>query len=371
MKNLHKQIQKTIVPVMLLLCANAANASQAIDVAFVVDEAIIADKGREWVDSKIEKAISLSNQTLSLAGLDYSRQVKMVFTESPGGQVSNATSGAGGALSGATEACNIIDEPKYQYYDNVVWLVPYSGDSSRAGNQMYCASTDQHIAVASVGNGNIVHELIAHEIGHMDNMSHTAGDAHYDQTGEVTLMSSYSYLGVGTTLLTAGDILDMQNAHAVANSWPKYYDQCAPSAPVPTGVISMVPESTSVNVNSGTASFKFSLDAPLAQDVSVEFYTKGISASAGVDYSESVKRITLFAGETESTEEVSLITNAKRYSDKTFDVGVRYGEDVNASDSVRVTLAKNATPSEGGGGGGSLGFWGLIALSTLMLRRKS
>ncbi|EII3728601.1 SVAGG family GlyGly-CTERM protein [Vibrio cholerae] len=358
-----------------MLCALMSSSvfAATIDTAFVIDNAVIASEGREAVDNQIANAIRLSNKTLSLAGLQYQREVKMVFNEEANSNVASATLGSGGALDGVLAACEEVKQAKYNHFDNVVWLVPTTGNVYRTGNEGYCNDTDHHVVVVAIDSVTDLSHVIAHELGHADGMSHASADSVYASEGKVLLMSSRLAEGLSSEseLLTLTDISNMQNAALVADQWPKYFDQPRSPAPAALGTVSMLPEQTSLNFAAGEASFRFALSAPLLDDVSIEFYTHGIEAKPGVDYRETISRITLLAGQTEAVMDVPMITTAKRYTDKRFEVGVRYGDKVTADSKVVVTLTANATPAQdGGSGGGSLNPLYILFLLTLVLIRK-
>jgi hypothetical protein len=333
-----------------------------VDIAYGVDEAIIAKHGREWVDNHIDKSIALSNQTFALAGLDYERVVKTVIEIGENHPVSIAAAGSLGARAGLDEMCEHLEPGLFQYFDNVVWLVPISGNTGIVGNAGFCLDSAQRVAVVSMGNNNNYSELLAHEVGHMDGMGHYYGDLYYAETGEATLMSSYSYRGVGSKLLVAGEIVEMQTAHDNKYFWPYYFDQNAPSAPDGIGTVNLSPEDTTFDIDTGKVTFTLMLDEPLNEDVSIEFYTRGIEAKPGIDYVEKINRITFYAGETKKEVSVSMIKSAKRTETKSFDIGVRYGDLVNAFDSMNIELVANAESSEGGSNGGSLGGGTLLLM---------
>lgn len=386
MKNIKKSLsvfKLSLLAAIALLSHSVFAASTSIDVAFVIDESIIQSQSREWVDNHIDTAITVSNQTLTDAGLAYTRNVKMVYTATSDNAVSVATLGSNGALDGVHEACEVVKDTEYEHYDNVVWLVPATGNSNRTGNASNCVDTDHYVAVIAIGTTANLGYVIAHEMGHFDNLTHASADQYYADTGKVLLMSSHLSEGLTSVseLLTAGDITNMQTAAAVADQWPKYFDQPRTEGSASIGTATMVPMATDVNVESGEVSFQFSLDSALAEDVSVEFYTHGIEAQTGVDYEETVSRVTLLAGATEAEVDVPLIVDATRYVDKTFEVGVRYGDKVDADSSLIVTLTANSTSDtgtdtgdntgdSGSSGGGSMNLFYLVALLVCSLIRR-
>lgn len=361
--------------------ANANEPVEVIDVTFVVDQEIVEEQGREWVDKQIETAIKLSNQTLELASLPYVRQVNKVIIEPANGVVATATRGVQGALGGVKAGCDTLDE-EFNHTDNVVWLVPESGNYDRMGNAGTCYKNndiDQGIgkrnAVVSMGpygyNAD-VGVIVAHELGHVDGLPHTHADAYENETGHRTLMSSSTLENFTGPLISPNDVNALKQVNSTNDEWMNYFSWPSASAP-------KVSDKATLEVNEDNTASSFevfmNLSSALDHDVSVEFFTESNTAIAGKDYVEHVQRYTFLAGETRKSIDIELLNNSTRYEDRNFNIGIRYGEGVNPQEEMlSVTVAKSAEqPSNSGssgGSGGSLGIFASLMLILVAFRKK-
>ncbi|ENN6469968.1 SVAGG family GlyGly-CTERM protein [Vibrio vulnificus] len=385
---------KAVALSALMMLSSAVNAaptnvvhSDVIDTVFMVDQEVVDKFGREKVDLVIAKAIGLSNQTLDLAGLPYYREVKNVVTVPANGEVSSATRGFQGAYGGNKRTCDHLTA-EHDFIDNVVWLVPESG-SSIIGNARSCYKGDNVdngigkyvsvVAMELVGRpySADVSEVIAHELGHFDGMSHRYADEHLAATGVTTLMCSNIKDGLGDLLLTNGDIMSMQDAAMNNDTWHNLFSWSAPDGPEPTGTVTL-----EFNESEDVQQFELllRLNAVHMEDVSVEFYTQADDAIVNEDYVEKVERVTFYAGETEKRKALEIKANEHRTQERQFMVGVRYGDGVNAAQSLPITLDAVPTapvlpdtgvPNSGGGGsGGSIGWLSLWLLYNVRRFRK-
>ncbi len=360
-----------------LSLVGVAQASQEIGVAVVVDEGLRQSLGREWVDMHIAHAMALSNRALQIAGLDYQRVDRMVYESESGNDVSVASLGGTGALAGVQAGCEELESGKYSQYDNVVWIVPDTGNVARLGNQMYCQETGQHAIVASASIGSLLGQLVAHELGHADGLTHEYANAAFEERGVKLLMNETIMNDISYEMLAEGDVSRMRLADAgELDDGVKYFSEPRPELPAPLGTVDIVAESTTIDFEAGTAEFVFELSEPMEQDASVEFYTESVTASAGEDYEENVQRIYFYAGQTEAAESITLHTDATRSVEEVFKVGIRYGDVVGVSENseLEITLAVNESNSGGsdgdaGGssGGGSSGPAIMLAMGLLGL----
>ncbi|MPW28270.1 hypothetical protein F9L16_04555 [Agarivorans sp. B2Z047] len=342
-----------------------------IDVAFVVDQVVVEQQGREWVDHEIAQAISLSNQTLETAGIEERRVVRRVFIEADGA-VSQATLASQGALAGIWQAREEATDLKFTHYDNVVWVVPQSGNWDRVGNAglSYPEDNIPHIAVASVEVGERLSQLIAHELGHLDSLKHGHAEQHFAETGEYTLM--YPHLAeMGEVVITADDISDIQYAaNPAEDDVYAYLGSVRPSAPAPLASVTMQVDQTRVDLNAGTVEVALDLSEPLEQSVSVEFFTQSGTATAGDDYEENVHRVEFLPRQTDAAASVRLYTDAQRSAGEVFSIGIRYGDAVSAEGQVELALPVNQT-QDNNSGGGSTGPLAMIGLALIALWRRN
>lgn len=375
---------------VLSVCASSFSAfavetDNIIDVTFVVDQEVVESFGREWVDQQILKGMKLSNQTLEMAQLPYVRKVNKVIIEPANGVVATATRGNQGALGGVQAGCETITS-EFDYTDNIVWLVPESGNYNRMGNAGTCYrdnDIDQGVgkrnAVVSMGPYGYDHDIgviIAHELGHADGLPHTHADAYEQKTGHRTLMSSSTLNNLTGPLISPNDVTALKAVDAGNDEWMNFFTWPAPVAPVVDDMATL-----EVNEDDVADSFEVFVNLPKAMDesVSVEFYTESVTAIADTDYEQHVQRYMFLAGETRKSIEVNLLNNSSRYEDRILNVGIRYGEGVNTQETkLSVTVAKVADePDQGSGstggsssGGGSLGIFSSLMLLLLMWRRK-
>lgn len=385
MKNIMKKIGGLTVCALLTGTAVASESLEVIDVTFVVDQEIVDSRGREWVDQQIETAMDLSNQTLELASLPYVRQVNKVIIEPANGVVSTATRGIQGALGGVQAGCDTLTAD-FEYTDNVVWLVPESGNYARMGNAGTCYRDDdvdqgvgKRNAVVAMGpyayNADIG-VIVAHELGHVDGLSHDDADSYEEETGHRTLMSSSTLENFTGSLLSPNDVSTLIEVSATNDTWMNYFSWPSPMAPTVNDFATL--ELNEDNVASSFEVF-INLSDALDNEVSVELFTEAVTAEAGADYEEHVQRYTFLAGETSKSVDITLLSNSTRYEDRTFNVGIRYGEGVNTQEEkLSVTVAKSAEePSEetsdgnsSGGSGGSFGIFSILMLMLVAYRRK-
>jgi hypothetical protein len=367
-----KYISKTMLGALICGAAGFVQAEN-IDVAFVVSEEVVENHGREWVDTEIERAMSLSNEALGMADLSYQRVVKMVHIEPANGTVTTAARGSQGAYGGIRVACDTLTS-EFDYIDNVVWLVPeangsYKGNAGRCyKNGTVDDGIGKRIAVVATASWSYdadIGAVIAHELGHVDNLSHVEADAYLAETGHTTLMSTSLKPGLSGPLLSPGDVAKLKETDLVNNTWDNFFSWPAAEATDPDSTVSL----ELVDGASGNSfELMLKLDSPLSEAVSVEFYTQGVTAVVGQDYDEHVARYVFLPGETEKSVDVTLHANTERDSDRTLVLGIRYGDGVNASQTLTTTLAKvDAKPGDGddgggetapsgGSGGGSLGW---------------
>ncbi|HAS8195723.1 TPA: GlyGly-CTERM sorting domain-containing protein [Vibrio vulnificus] len=370
---------------MLALMSWQLEASQVteIDVGVVIDDRLISSYGRERLDNEIRDGISLSNITLT--PLNYQRTVRMV-RESTDERVANETSGHKGAGGGHAVACEVIKEPGFEHFDNVIFLVPETGNLGSTGVGASCWDRDYAQQVVVIAVDNVVRskmklsQVLAHELGHVDGMKHHHADELFNQTGEVTLMISDLRKGSlnPEKLITDGDKEMMRQAEAVADVFPKSFSH--PTSPAKLiGEASFKEESVSVSSEFRSLLFEVTLDTPKSEDVSLEFFTRSGSAKANQDYYENIHRLVILAGQTEASVGVELIDDAVRMEDKSFSVGLRYGDKVSATGEIEINLSANAPPtlpdvdsgdkSDSGSSGGSLGWLGLFWLLAIAYRR--
>lgn len=395
--NMKSKKKLSLVSVLLaapLMLAAPICSADTIDVGVVVDKKVVETNGREWVDAHLAVALKTSNAVLDFAGLDHRRVIRNVIEVDENNAVSIATLGSSGALGGANAVCDeVLGDSRFDNMDNILWIVPESGNSSRIGNTSYCISTDHHVAVVATNyNGNLGH-LIAHEFGHNDGLKHDAADEVYANTGEVLLMSNYLSYGLGDSLLSNQDVTELQQGNLVADGWPKLFSEPRPNWPSAIGTLTLDLNGSSIDTELGVAEFTLKLDGPLSEDSSFEFFTQEITAKPSIDYQEHVTRYDLLAGQDEIIVNVDLITTAERYDEKTFNVGVRYGDVITTDDSTMVKLAANSTSgdtgtdtdtgtggngdsdsssstSSGGSGGGSMNWFALLFLVGIGALRK-
>lgn len=366
------------------------SSADTIDVGVVLDQNVINAHGREWVDQQLKTALKTSNAVLTFSGVDHRREIRNVITVDENNPVATATLGSGGALSGAKAVCEVIkDNERFAHFDNVLWLVPESGNSNRIGNTSYCIDGDHNVAVVALNYPGNVGHLIAHEFGHHDGLKHSSADEVYAQTGEVRLMSNYLYQGLSneSNLVTDDDVATLIYSDTVANDWPKMFSHPRPDWPSPIGTASFDVQSTRVDIESGTVELMLKLDKPLSEKSSIEFYTEEVTAKPKVDYKENITRLDFLAGQNEVAVEVELVADAKRYESKNFLVGVRYGDVITGNQTMSLELDANANQGEidlptptapdiggsSGGSGGSLNWFVIVVMmltTTSRLRRK-
>lgn len=225
---------------------------------------------------------------------------------------------------------------------------------------------------------------LAHELGHTFGLVHPSANV---CSSNNFVMCTGKLDGSGFTsdeVKTVNGVLKRDPAYLLdyyhPDFWAGAYSQ--PMEMLATAKVSVIdnPVPNTLNKTEAVVELLDSQGVPYVfdKDVSVELFTKGVSATAGTHYDTDVyQRVTFAAGETVKRIDLPVTHDSK---DVSLIIGARYGE--NTADSNQETVVIKAKSSSGGGdtgnggdsgesgGGGSLGIWGIILLPLAFLRRK-
>lgn len=393
----------TLVVFMGVFSTCASLAAESVDLLVIVEPSVIQEMGNENFSNLLEEQVKYSNKEFAAFGVTYKVNAVVNWDDdaissdlSAGDSFSKA---AGHLFYSAGIAKNEFD----QLYGNHQWYSgKYVGNVNVLLNKYHSdkvvfftskPSGDRAIGQAFYNVGVIVHadslltnhSTLAHELGHTFGLGHPSNDVCANSNYLMCQgKSNSSQFAVEEANRVTGVLnrdpaylLDYYNQDFWAGAYSQQMEMLA------TAKVSVIdnPVPNTLNKTEAVVELVDSQGAPYVfdKDVSVEFFTKGVSAIAGTHYDTDVyQRVTFAAGETVKRIDLPVTHDSK---DVSLILGARYGE--NTADSNQETVVIKAKSSSGGGdtgnggdtggesgGGGSLGIWGIILLPLAILRRK-
>ncbi|MBS0044630.1 SVAGG family GlyGly-CTERM protein [Shewanella sp. M16] len=393
------KLAKSVMIGSVVLFAQVTQAEE-IDILVLVEPSVIQSMGKEPFSQMLESQIAYSNKEFKDFNVQYNVSAVVDWNDSVGEAVTLGDSyyKAGGHIFYSLG----VSKEKYDAdFGNDPWLKgKYSPEINALVNKYHAdkvmlfvhTQTDNVIGRAFDNIGLIVHaqsmmtahSTVAHELGHTFGLGHPSNDvcanSNYlmcqgKSNGSEFAVEEASRI-TGVLNRDPAYLLDYYNQ----DFWAGAYSQ--PMEMLATAKVSVIdnPVPNTLNKTEAVVELLDSQGAPYVfdKDVSVELFTKGVSATAGTHYDTDVyQRVTFAAGETVKRIDLPVTHDSK---DVSLIVGVRYGE--NTADSNQETVVIKAKSSSGGGdtgnggdsgesgGGGSLGIWGIILLPLAFLRRK-
>lgn len=366
--------------------------AEEIDILVLVEPSVIQSMGKESFSQMLESQIAYSNKEFKDFNVQYNVSAVVDWNDSIGLAVASGDSyyKAGGNIFYSLG----VSKEKYDAdFDNDSWLKgKYSPeinalvDKYHADKVMLFVHTksDNVIGRAFDNIGLIVHaqsmmtahSTVAHELGHTFGLGHPSNEVCLNGNDLMCQgKSNGSQFAVEEANRITG-VLNRDPAYLLdyynQDFWAGAYSQ--PMEMLAKAKVSVIdsPVPNTLNKTEAVVELVDSQGAPYVfdKDVSVELYTKGVSAIAGTHYDTDVyQRVTFAAGESVKRIDLPVTHDSK---DVSLIIGARYGE--NTADSNQETVVIKAKSSSGGdagnggdtgGSGGSLGFYSLLLLALL------
>ncbi|MBQ1784175.1 MAG: GlyGly-CTERM sorting domain-containing protein [Gammaproteobacteria bacterium] len=352
----------------------------------MAEPAIAEQYGRAAVDKKAAEWIAAANQIHATAGTHVNyrlRSVSMAGNDEFGpalasGEISMIGASYGVMTQVATAGSDLANTLSTFGADHLVYLVPEVDQNGWAGH----ARNSQIVTVAfDAAMENPV--LVAHEMAH-------SGAALSDLTGNecdgLWLMCGNGGQGAlaSTTPFKASELDAI--AQAVNGTLPAvedfseagYLGRISAEMPV-VGHLVVESAASSVAENGGAVDITVRLvpSDPLTdidRPVSAQLYVSGVAATAGEDFEETLVQLEFLPGETEKAATIQILDDSVAEQAEAIEVGVRYGNGVEADSVIVVQITDNDSSgggeNPGGGGGGSFGWLSLAAMGLLLRWRR-
>lgn len=385
-------ISKSVLTGVIAIFTQFVQAEE-IDLLVLVEPSVIQSIGKEPFSHMLESQIAYSNKEFKHFNVNYRVSAVVDWNDSVGLAVA---SGDSYAKAGGYVFYSLgLTKDKYDAeYGDLSWLKGKYSPEINALVEKYHADKvilftntqpSNEIGYAFHNMGLVVHaqsmmarsSTVAHELGHTFGLGHPSNDVCVNGN---YLMCQGKISGSQFDVEESNRINGVLNRdpaylleHFNQNFWAGSYSQ--PMEMLAKAKVSVVdnPVPNALSQTEAVIELVDSQGAPYLfdKDVSVELYTKGVSAIAGTHYdTDFYQRVNFAAGESVKRIDLNVTHDS---TDTSLIVGTRYGE--NTADSNQETVVIKAKSSSGGdagnggdtggSGGGSLGFYPLLLLALL------